>query len=387
MVNQLASPNRGRDRMIVYLDESKSGDHSFIGYGCLIAHEGMADAIIGAALERLNQDPDTKDPRCSEMDKRTLSRRLFHAADDSKNAHSHLCTEINRQLRGDFASHVFDMTKAGIDPPTEDHAFDLTSALSSLKVFQARNPVTIVFEDREKLSAAALQRWHDCYTDQVLRSIYDHPYIPALFPDTSLLIGDKANAGLQCCDFLTWTVMRKLQGDDAWNQRLQPRFRAEATSESADWIGLDMGFGETLPEPKVNYRLTDFPTNLDSKVTHNSLVSLYINAERVLSCFAQNGLPPHMLHLDAEVRRLAQTRLDPDQRGRVTAVAKTYLKLFDTLPLLAGDETEGEREFLLLSKKYLALTLRDDLIHGVRTGLYLERVRREILQTKPTCLS
>jgi hypothetical protein len=252
-----------------------------------------------------------------------------------------------------------------------------------------RDPVTIVFEKRKGLSKEIVEVWLNRYTNHVLASIYNQPYIPTLFPEVRITIADKKNRGLQCCDFLLWTVMRKFQGDSTWYDRLHPPYKIEARLdlENNEVLSSDIDFGEIRPKGEVHYESGHFPLNPDARISENDLIRFYICAERVISYFARNALPSHLIYLDDEVKRLASTCFDQQEKERIIKIATVYLKVFDTLPLITSNCEQDKKEFLLLSKKYMALVLRSDLIHGTRTRIYLEKIRRKILSDKPDMLT
>ena len=94
----------------IYLDESIN--ENYVGYGALFVTDGnLAKQVVDKALIDLINDPDRNAKQCKELDDRTISRQFFHACDDSKNAHSHICTAINTSLKGEFYSQVFDINK------------------------------------------------------------------------------------------------------------------------------------------------------------------------------------------------------------------------------------------------------------------------------------
>jgi hypothetical protein len=149
----------------VYLDESVSADGSFAGYGALTADDQSPEQVVDAALSALKADPDRYDSRCCKQDDQTIWKGFFHASDDSKNSHSHFCTELNKLQDGEFTSHIFDTRNTRLRNPSREHLFDLTTGLSSLPVFQMRDPVTIVFEKRKGLSRERVEKWLNRYTN------------------------------------------------------------------------------------------------------------------------------------------------------------------------------------------------------------------------------
>ncbi len=80
----------------VYSDESTFSDPRLcIGVGMLLSDSDISAALITNAMNALREDPDRFEGRSKTIDDRTIERGYFHASEDSKNAHSHLCNQIN----------------------------------------------------------------------------------------------------------------------------------------------------------------------------------------------------------------------------------------------------------------------------------------------------
>ena len=99
-----------------------------------------------------------------------------------------------------------------------------------------------------------------------------------------------------------------------------------------------------------------------------------------------NNPSPHVNHLLEEAKDVVYYKMDQTYNEYFTKLAVAYLKLFDMAPVISSSTSSQEKEFLLLSKKYMSLLLRQDLINGVRTKIWLENVRREILKNNPELL-
>lgn len=333
----------------IYLDESIN--ENYVGYGALFVTDGnLAKQVVDKALIDLINDPDRNDKQCKELDDRTISRQFFHACDDSKNAHSHICTAINTSLKGEFYSQVFDINKMSKEESSIEYLFDLTSGLSSLRMFETREPVTIVFEERNGLTKQKIEEWLNRYSNSVVASVYDHPYIPTLFPEVKIEISSKENSGLQCCDFLLWAVMRKLQGKSTWYDRFGSCFKSESTPPNNEWFGFYLDFGKVKGETNINYKLEDYPIDPDSKISQTDLINFYLYAERILLHLSQNGVPTYLKYMEASIIKLADEVLDEDI-NRVKKVADLYIRLFDTLPVISAECSAKDKEFLLFSKK------------------------------------
>ncbi len=91
--------------MYLYIDESTFNKHNedYYGVGLFVSEKEIDIEIINEALVNLKNDPDIENDNTKKMDSNTLARNFFHSADDSKNAHSHLCRAINKYAQGFFS--------------------------------------------------------------------------------------------------------------------------------------------------------------------------------------------------------------------------------------------------------------------------------------------
>lgn len=193
--------------MFVYLDETEFGDGSFSGYGCLVSPTRIGRAVIDEALENLRDDPDRFNPRQKPMDDRTLQRSFFHAADDSKNAHSHLCRSICKHVVGDYNSHIFHTGAHSFS--SKDELYDLASKLAVVGLFSRSAELTFIFERRGNLNVLALlSKWWPVLWFDLARNAYASPFIVKYYPKVSFEVLDKSEPGLQVVDFMLWAAQK-----------------------------------------------------------------------------------------------------------------------------------------------------------------------------------
>lgn len=118
----------------IYLDETTFGEcDEYCGYGSLITESQITNIVINEALKNLQGDPDMGKGSCKKQDHRTLDRQYFHAGDDSKNGHSHLCRSINKHVLGRFHYNFFQTRQHHFQDAEE--AYSLASKLSLLSIF------------------------------------------------------------------------------------------------------------------------------------------------------------------------------------------------------------------------------------------------------------
>ncbi len=371
----------------IYCDESTfSEPKPCIGVGMLITETEISPSAIEDALQRLQNDPDILIEPAKKLDEQTLKRRYFHASEDSKNAHSHLCEQINKLETAEFVCDFFDKYKLPTHERYNDYLYHQASILSSIRATNTIDHVIFYFESRDDLSVDSLKKMYNDLQQSSLMGIYDLPFIPHFFPPVSFEIDDKYNPGLQFVDFILWTVNRHVNGESTWFERINFSSKTSFSTESGSWGGQDINIGDGLREPKVYYTVQDFPVNPDSKINKNILVDFYLHAARIIEFYINN--PQHHLnHLfNEDAEEIVKRKKDQCFSNYFDKLASLYLKIFDMAPLITSSTTSQEKEFLLLSKKYMSLLLRNDLIHGVRTKIWLESVRRQLIKNKTELL-
>lgn len=370
----------------LYLDESVfSEPHSYIGYGALLTEKKIDNKIIDKALKNLENDEDRFEEVNRKKDDRTLKREYFHAADDSKNAHSHLCKQINDNIQAEFSSNFIFEEEVGDKKDT----YNLMSKLSCIGIFRSLEPVKIIFEARDDLTIDSVNRWYKKLETEVLKDIYTKPFIPTSFPKVEFEISNKNNTGLQIVDFLLWVINRKINGKPKWFHRLNSVFITEMkpNQNGRNWGSCDFklnnfinGFG------KCYYKEFDFSKIQDDNINNNLLVYFYIYAEKVIDFYSKNELPERLKHLKTKIINLADNIMLEDNK-RIEKISTLYLKLFDSVPLIKENTTNKDKQFLLLSKKYLSLTLNNQLINGKRTKDFLLINRKSILERESELLN
>ncbi len=361
----------------IYLDESEfSPPNNYIGYGALVVDNKLTDQLIINAINSLKQD---KDSYNNNLDQRTISKNYFHASADSKNGHSHLCRQISKYIDGEFYSNYFDLKIMKQKKYDSNILLKLSSKLSSMKALNTINEVDIIFERRDGLSNESLNRWLEELENDLILTTYDQPYMPNYFPKVNLIISDKNNPGIQCCDFVLWAVNRFVNNDSTWIDRLDYRVYWFCDMKDGGYdfsISLNKGINDIV----YNYSKSDIPKNPDNLVNHEMLIKFYLYANKIIEYYSINNIPSSIKHFRMNIIKLYQNRNNIQFHNYIDNLSRIYLKLFDMVPLIDGNTTKEDKEFLLLSKKYLGLTLRHELINGVRTNHYLTKCRLNQIQ-------
>lgn len=368
----------------IYLDETTfSVPDARIGYGTLITDTEISQEIINDALTQLEKDPDRHIPPQLKIDDATLERGFFHASEDSKNAHSHLCVAINNNVNGYFSSNYFDNEVFILNGKPTNYVYEISSSLSIISGLSTTSAVKVIFEERSGLNLPNIKKWFQKLETELLMSIYEQPYIPCFFPKVYFEIQSKSNPGLQCVDFLLWTVNRHNNGDKKWLSRINTSFMLEQGRDKKEWGALNFNVNERPKEEDVFYQIQDFPQNPDEKINDNKLYNFLLHAVKIIEYIDRFGLPNELSHLEKEIKEVAKNKKNLNAADYVRNLSSIYLKVFDSCHLITEEASEKDKEFLLLSKKYLALTLRKDLLNGVRTCDHLSRARRSLINDSP----
>lgn len=369
----------------LYLDETEFIASKLIGYGVLATDELISDLIIDEALTKLKNDPDINDIITKKIDLLTISNRFFHASSDSKNAHSHICNSINKNLIGVFGSQYFDISKRYNNNifSTLEHA----SHLASLSVLNTRHPAKLFFERRKDLNLEKLNTSFQALYEKLSYSAYDTPWLPTFYPKLQFEIVDKKNPGIQCVDFILWATCRYLNHKNDWYNRINATFKTKFNTESDDWKGVDIELKRPLLEPVIYYGVKEFPKDPDSIVNNDMLKNFYLHAEKVNAYYVNNTLPSGINYIQRRIRENFFHIHNSNFSNYIEELISIYLMLFDMIPLIDNTTSKKEKEFLMLSKKYLGLALRHDLIHGVTTKNYYLRIRRHIIKNDISLLN
>lgn len=373
--------------MYVYLDETTFGEHNeYSGYASLITKSRIEKSVIDEALSNLKEDPDIAKEKFKDHDFRTLARGYFHAADDSQNGHSHLCSSINSNIIGRFSSHYF-KTKEYNFKSTEE-AYALASKLSILSVFSESNEITFIFEERNDLTRRYIEKWWDSLWLDLLKSQYAHPYIRTYYPVLNFEICSKSDSGLQVVDFILWASTRKAVGKECpWFDRLKCWLKTETKPEDETWGGHSLSFGMIEKENIETYTITDYQH--DNKLL-NSLdyqTHYIVNAQKLINHVASLGRQKDVDHFWDEIEFLSDTRIQKGTANHIEKLAKCFLKLFDNVTLLKDETVQEDKAFWLMCRKCLAYALHTHDIGGKIHSIRLSDIRNQLIENDADALS
>jgi hypothetical protein len=371
----------------IYSDEtefslgSNSTKKEIVGSGLLIVESPIDEKIIKNALSNLQVDPDIYSESCESQDTRTLKRKYFHACEDSKNAHSHLCTAIRDEIKGLFKSSYYylDNSSQSSQSPyssaTRNTKQTLSLELASLQFLNQNRNIHLYVESRESFNINHKSLWLESFFRNRERAIFDSPCIPICFPSIYIEFLDKRNPGLQVTDFLLWAVNRSMSKGDKWLERLNLN-RVDESSllkrESRIEQAIKLYTLGNYLSLKELVEFTSYPVSGDilndyvNRLSVEEICNLFISIENYIKNLIHDDLPAHIGHLKDDLF-FAATLLSREfdfSENVLETIASIYLRIFDTLPVYKNDSFDDERQWLnlLASRKLAALLLRNDLI-------------------------
>lgn len=377
------------DEVFVYVDETVCEDRW--GAGVLLSEVEIKHSLVQEALGNLSEDNDINNPETSKLDEKTLRNGHFHGSSDSVNARSHFSRSIKKHVDGLFfySYDKIDPKLGTVEKNQREH-----SLLNLVGIFQGTFKIHIIFEERSGFSSFAAEKLIEDLYVYMDHGAYDFPTIPTFYSAVSVEVEGKDNPGLQVTDYLLWATNRAVLKE-------QPKFSnwlgirdmdsARTVGGNDAWGRRAIGKGASRFENIDLNAVTIYPQQPLLETEHEyEVYELYIVAENFVHYFAKAGLPTHCQHFYKDFLRLSsQLRNDSNAPSldNIRGIAKLFLRLLDTLPLhVKYPKESGEFEKLLRMKKFLGLTLRRDLIHGMNTAIALAHWRRELKVTHPDFL-
>jgi hypothetical protein len=370
----------------VCLDETTFGNAGqYSGYGCLITDYRIGPEVIDEALKRLNEDPETKESAFLNQDSRTLDRGYFHAADDSKNAHSHLCVVINEHVVGRFSSCFFNTRKKAFRNTSE--AYSLASNLAILNVFSETPEVTFVFEERNDLTLNSIRAWWATLWEDLLKSSYSLPYRTNFFPRLNFEIEGKTEPGLQIVDFLLWAAGRKtLKKNCPWIDRIRPSVRIETKPSDNSWGGQSIAIKFNPKRNVSHYCVNDYRHD-DPKLSSQEMLWQYlIHAQKTINIVYNNGPTLNIEHFWEDIGYLYQSRINDRSPDFIEKLATCFLKLFDNYPLITAETSLDDKAFWLFCRKCMAYAIDKSCVLARMHAIKLHDMRRYLIDHDSKCL-
>jgi hypothetical protein len=372
--------------MFVYLDETEFGEGQFSGYACLVTPERIEQVVIDEALENLRNDPDRFHHDQKPMDDRTLERSFFHAADDSKNAHSHLCRAICSHVKGDFRSHVFHTAKHSFS--SKEDLYDLASKLAVVGLFSHCVELTFVFEQRGNLNVGALlsKWWPDLWFD-LARNTNVSPFVVKYYPKVTFEIAGKSEPGLQVVDFMLWAAQKaRMDSRSKWFERLPGWSKCKTTTIDGGWEGETIRMLVPILPDGRRYDLVDCKFDDPKYNDLDILWQIVVNVQVVInrSCFLSDR--SHISHFYDDIEYLCAQRLVVHDIQHIKKMASCFIKLFDNIELIHKEMPRAEKTFWLAARKCMALVFSEGPIPRLH-ALRLTDIRNMLIEQQTHHLS
>lgn len=336
-----------------YVDETVFDNERYVGTGILLSKEPISNEIIQRAIEKLMLDPDFAegDSLNIERNQNTVSKGYFHACDDSKDAHSHLLNEINKFEDVKFVCYFNER-----DDEKDSFLFDQTFYDNLTDVLCAEKMIFYV-EQRGALDENKLNEKYQKYIDYVIKIAKADTWIPIYLPEVEFHIVDKSCAGVQCCDFLLWTSARKNKGEKTWSDRVNVQCKTEM---KGIWKG-DKYFFKTDPAnydcyygPKhIPFALVE---NVDEKLCQNFFL---FALKTCIDCLGD----PKMYFLEKDLNYIKNFLTDETkQEEYLSIVLKTFVRIFDYIPVVDEQMSDKIKTKCLLAKKFCSCAMEKNKI-------------------------
>ena len=342
----------------IYVDESQGPSALGTEAGrpfwlaALILETPITHDLIDAALERLRKDPDAAR---NSQDQATLARGFFHASEDSKNAHSALCTAIiERDLAAAFDSSqwFFARDEEGIEG---SRLHRLSVALSAMSAFQsdydrlhlvvARRDGTFAEQDVPKLL--------EFVREAGFYNVAQMPHLQTRFGAIDLQLADGKHPGVQVCDLVLWAIQRakpeklKHTGDTRWLERLRIFVWAQGGAEGGPQQKVAATLGKGVKPTLLLLPGTVTPRPLADLTGPEQWELVREMAADVHRATEIASASPRIKHLASDVAQAsalcesAHTLSREDLANALRAIMSTFVLLCDTLPVFDRHSVEA----------------------------------------------
>ncbi len=379
--------------MYLYIDETifEINGKKYYGVGALLTKSKIENNIIENALKNLSKDPDINIKENKKNDYETLNRQYFHAAEDSKNAHSHLCREISKSIDGNFYYTYYEADKDGNS--NDEYYHRLNTMLTIIHGLNYGEKIEIFIEGRMGFSQYVADELQERLYHLIDLDAGIIPMMPAIYPELIVKVSDKKEAGLQVVDFILWAVNNKENDKKSvWIKYLKLNFSSSYREEDGEMSGGTYLLKDGIRNDKNRISFNLYPNGIFSRDEDNfsdsEILALYLQAEYTLHSLASMDLPNNVSYMQDRLKKISKLLLDNERISydNLMEVATVYIRLFDTLPLYKNlDKVRDKDEFkkLLYTKKYLGLAMHKDKIQGVRLNDFFRDMRYKVIKENP----
>ncbi|OEH85588.1 hypothetical protein BHU72_01960 [Desulfuribacillus stibiiarsenatis] len=357
-------------KLFLYIDESifSYNGQNYFAVGMMAVVDEASESVIEKALTNLKNDPDIHEENTKEWDNRTLERGYFHATDDSKNAHSHLCNSIKEHLNAKVSYVVLKPHDSNFNL-TVEQKHRINTELVSLIATEFIGEIKIVIENRISFSETIAQQFYENLYEVIDASVYTHPWLSANYPKIDIEVVGKENPGVQVIDFITWALNNFYSNNKKgiWFERLSLQQRMKYDQPDGDLAGGEYSLGNSIKENLNIYLLNPYPDEafpLNDDFYNNIFFEMiYLLAEQILNKIFRDGLPEHVIHFESELNELVtQLKGGATNLEMIKKVAKLFIRLFDTMPIyseLRKDIDYKAFKFILHVRRCMGLVVME----------------------------
>lgn len=355
-----------------------------LGCGIFVTKNKIEDFIINEPLLELAKDVDFD----LKKDQKTISRKFFHASEDSKNGHSYLCNSINKNVKGVFDYTFIDKinqsetTKKGFS----EKLFNRCLSHSTLELFQTTDEIFLIIEKRDALNDETVLKWQTQLYKMYEGATYNILFYKTFYPKLNIQLQDKNEPGLQVVDFLMWAINRTKTSNPnhVWHNRIKYKtwyeYKDEGNQNRAKYH-----LNVLQTDTEIN---EDYPIKFEKYEEWELFLNAYVIIERFLVNIDKSDLNERSEHLYTDLEKISTKlkSIDYHLNGKdLKEVGSVFLRLFDTLPVYSHiKDNDKEAWTILLNSKYLAsMLVRNDQIHFNRTKNEILRWRYKMKSESP----
>lgn len=379
--------------MYLYIDETifEIDGKKYYGVGALLTKNEIENSIIENALNNLSKDPDINFKENKKNDYKTLNRQYFHAAEDSKNAHSHLCREISKSIDGNFYYTYYETDKN--ENSKDEYYHRLNTMLTIIHGLNYGKKIEIIIEGRTGFSQHVANEFQERLYHLIDLDVGIVPMMPAIYPELVFKVSDKKNPGLQVVDFILWAVNNKESDKKSvWIKYLKLNFSFSYKENDGEMSGGTYLLKDGIRNDKNRISINSYPNDIfireEDKFSDSEILELYLQAEYTLHSLAMINLPNNVSYMQDRLKKISKLLLENNKIScdNLIEIATVYIRLFDTLPLYKNldkicDKEEFEKS--LYTKKYLGLAMHKDKIQGVRLNDFFREMRYKVIKENP----
>lgn len=251
--------------IFIYIDESMSPhiktesinhvDDRYFFLGMLVTDTPAAKEIIDSAMLNLSNEVEEKSTLESRLDDATIARGFFHACQDSKNAHSYICEEINKlDIGWQFHVLFWDKEKTGAEDLNSERQVHKHAIHMLLLEFDSLidTLLHVQIANRTSFGKAQIKEIFQDINEGIIYTASKQPWLVFVLNEVKIKTVDATEPGTQICDFMLWAYQRMyISNDNTWFSRIKDYGRIRMKTKPADGYP----FGSDYISGKVDFEI------------------------------------------------------------------------------------------------------------------------------------